>query len=125
MSQAARSLFLFGCYMLAVGISMLFVPNLVLSVVGLPADNGVWIHLVGLLALFIGIYDIAAARQGAMLTIRLSVPMRAAVPFVFAGFILAGLSDWPLMLFGAIDLIGAGWTWLALRRSDAMSASGG
>lgn len=115
MTGAARSLFVFGCYMLGVGLSMLFVPNLVLSIVGLPADNGVWIHLVGLLALYIGIYDIAAAREEAMLTIRLSVLMRAAVPFVFAAFILAGLSDWPLMLFGAIDLIGAGWTWAALR----------
>ncbi|MGE4322187.1 MAG: hypothetical protein AB7E60_04080 [Sphingobium sp.] len=122
MSGAARSLFVFGCYMLAVGMAMLFAPNLILSVVGLPPDHGVWIHLVGLLALYIGIYDLAAARQEARLTIRLSVPMRGAVPFVFAAFILAGLSDWPLMLFGAIDLIGAGWTWAELRRERAGAA---
>jgi hypothetical protein len=41
--------------------------------------------------------------------------LRASVIFFFAAFVSAGLAPLVLMLFGAVDLAFALWTWRALR----------
>lgn len=62
MSNLATTLFVFGVYMLLLGTTVVVVPNLLLSLFHVANTEEVWIRVVGVLVIFLGIYDIVAAR---------------------------------------------------------------
>jgi uncharacterized membrane protein len=116
MSRAARSLLVFGVYLVALGLFLLVAPNSLITLFGLPATTDVWIRVVGMLLVLLAYYDIQAARKEATEYFRWSVVARAAVLLFFAGFVLANLVEPILLLFGGVDLAGAVWTHFALRQ---------
>lgn len=117
MSKSARTIFVFGIYLVVLGITLVTVPNLLLGLFGFAETQEVWIRVVGMLVLILGVYDVQAARQGWDGFIRLSVPLRMSVPAFFGAFVLAGLAPPVLLLFAAVDLAAAAWTWVALREA--------
>lgn len=116
MSRAARSLFVFGIYLVALGAFLLIAPNTLITLFGLPATGDVWIRVVGMLIALLAYYNIQAARNETVDYFRWSVVARGSVIVFFAGFVLAGLVKPILLLFGAVDLAAAVWTHVALRR---------
>ena len=121
MSKAARSLFVFGIYLVALGLFLLIAPNTLITLFGLPETYDVWIRVVGMLVVLLAYYDIQAARAEATDFFRWSVGARGTVILFFAGFVLADLVKPILLLFGGVDLAAAIWTYLALR-SDGKAA---
>ena len=119
MSQAAKSLFVFGIYVGGLGLILLLVPNLILQVFGVPPTNEVWIRVNGMFLLCLSFYYIQTARHELTSFIRWTVWTRIAVIFVFAAFVLFVSAPKPLLLFGLIALLAAIWTWLALRKDLA------
>ena len=118
MSKPARTIFVFGIYLLVLGATLVTVPNLLLGTFGIPATQEVWIHVVGMLVLILGYYAVNAGRHEWQGFIRASVAPRMAVIAFFGAFVLAGLVSPLLLLFGAVDFAAAAWTWLALRGAD-------
>lgn len=118
MSNIAKTLFVFGLYMLVLGVTVVLFPNFLLSLFHVPTTNEVWIRVVGMLVIFLGIYDIVAAKGELRLLIVWSIPVRFSVIVFFAVFVVAGLAPPILLLFGAIDSAGAIWTWSALRKPN-------
>ena len=117
MRNPAKSVFVFGLYLVGLGAILLVVPNLLLSVFGFPLTSEVWIRVVGMLVLYLGIYYVVLARAETPLFFRLSVYLRASVIVFFSAFVLLGIASPPLILFAVVDLLGAIWTGLALRQS--------
>jgi len=115
MSKSARSLFVFAIYMVLLGLALLFIPNLLLGLFGLPATQEVWIRVVGMLALLLGYYYSQAARRELREFFQWTVYTRGSVILFFIAFVLLGLGPASLILFGGLDLLGALWTALALR----------
>ena len=116
MSPSARSVFVFGLYLIGVGFGLLALPDLVLRLLGFPPSGEVWPRVVGVLALVLAYYYLLAARAGLTGFFRWTVQARVAVFVVFAALVLCRLAPWPLVLVGAADLIAAMWTAFALRR---------
>ena len=121
MSRTARSLFIFGVYMLVLGTTTVLVPNLLLSFFHQPATQEVWIRVVGMLIIFLGIYDIVAARSELLPIIIWTIPVRLSVIVFFAVFVFAELAPPILLLFGVIDLAGAIWTWIEFRKETKLN----
>jgi hypothetical protein len=119
MSKAARSLFVFGIYLIGLGLILLLMPNLLLQVFGAPPTNEVWIRINGMFVLCLSFYYVQAARNELTLLIRWTVWTRVAVIFFFAAFVLLVAAPKALLLFGVIDLLSAIWTWFALKKDDA------
>ena len=119
MSYAAKTLLTFGIYLLGLGSLLVFVPNLLLGIFGVQPTSEVWIRIVGMLLLFLGTYDILAARVGFRPFFVWSVPVRLAVIVFFLAYVLLGLAPPVLLLFGSIDVACAIWTWTALRSEDS------
>lgn len=119
MTPAARTLFLFGLYLLVAGAGLLLAPALMLQPLGVPVPADVWIRVVGLLAIALGLYYRVAARSELLAFMRLSVWVRLGVAVAFGAFIAAGLAPVALLGFGLIDAAGAAWTALALRQMGA------
>ena len=117
MSNSARSVFVFGLYLVVLGIILLVAPNILLGMFFLPQTTEVWIRVVGMLVLYLGFYDTQAARKEMTDFFRWTVYARSAVIVFFAAFVLLGLASPPLILFGVVDFLGAIWTGMALRSS--------
>ncbi len=119
MTRAARSLFVFGTYLLLLGVTLVVAPNPLLRLFGLPATGEVWIRVAGVLVAILGAYDLQAARYRLIPLFRTTIVARTAVLVLFIVFTSAGLVNPILVLFGVIDFLGAVWTWLALRADRA------
>ncbi len=117
MSKAAKSILVFGIFMVLVGLGLLIMPNVLLTLSGYPTTSEVWIRILGLVTAILGYYYIVAARNELTSLFKASVRARPAVIVVFIGFVILGWAKPILILFGAIDLLGAIWTGLALRSS--------
>ena len=115
MSKGARSAFIFGLYLVVLGIVLLVAPNSLLEMFILPGTTEVWVRVVGMLVLFLGYYYIQAARKELTDFIRWTMYPRSTVILFFAAFVLLGYARPPLIMFGAVDLLGAIWTAQALR----------
>jgi hypothetical protein len=118
MSKAAVSALVFGIYLVLLGVTLLIVPNLLLTLFAYPTTNEVWIRVLGLVVGVLGYYYIVAARSELTSFFEASVRARPAVILCFSALVLLGLAKPVLILFGAIDLLGAIWTGLALRSSS-------
>src|SRR5690242_2452122 len=86
MSAAARSILVYSIYVLGLGATLLLIPNVPLSIVGLPTTTEVWIHVTGMTVIFLGIIYFLAARNESRTTFVASVPIRFSVPVFFAVF---------------------------------------
>jgi hypothetical protein len=117
MSPAARSVFVFGLYLIAVGLGLLLAPNAVLGPLGFPPAADAWPRVVGVLVLCLSYYYLSAARAGLTLFLRWTVTVRVGVFVIFGSLVLLKVAPAPLALLGAVDLAAALWTAAALRRA--------
>lgn len=117
MNRAATSIRIVGIYLLLLGAVLIAAPNLVLVPFGFPPTSEVWLRVVGVLVAVLGHYYVQAARHELVAFYRATVPARIFAFLSFVAFVLFGLVKPPLILFGAVDLAGAAWTFFALRSS--------
>lgn len=115
MSRAARSIFVFGIYLIVIGLGFLVMPNVALRIFGFPETTEPWIRVMAMLLLILASYYIQAARNELMVFFRFTVHARASVIVFYAAFVLFGLAQPMLLMFGAVDLLAAIWTWVSLR----------
>jgi hypothetical protein len=120
MSASARTVFVFGVYLAVLGLGLLAAPGLVLAPFGLPEPQEVWVRVSGVVVAILGLHYLLAGRHGLRPLFGWTVATRTSVILVFAVLVSAGLAPAVLLLFGAVDLAGAVWTWAALRQ-EAMA----
>lgn len=119
MSNAAKSIFAWGIYLLVLGSLLLLIPNFMLALFGFPITDEVWIRVLGMIVVALGYYHIQAARNGLTPFYRWSTQGRAFSVVCFIAFVALGLAKPMLLLFASADFLGALWTGLALRTSKA------
>jgi uncharacterized membrane protein YfcA len=116
MTPAARSVMYFGFYLYLVGLTLLFIPNIFLSTLQLPETNEVWIRVVGVTVTGIAYYYHRNGAANLKESFILTVHARVFVFLAFLAFVLLELGPVILILFGSVDLLGAIWTWTALKK---------
>lgn len=122
MSSVAISLLVFGIYLLVNGLGCAFVPNLYLGMFGQPPTIEPWIRNAGVLMLVIGYFYIQVARADLKPFYMWSVYARLATFAIFIFFIVMRWAPMTLGMFAAIDMLGAIWTYLALRSRKSATA---
>lgn len=118
MSRSAFSIQAFGMYIIALGLALVFVPNVLLALFRMPVATEVWIRVLGVVVVNIGIIYVVAARFNAVEVMRATVYGRPLVFVWFAAFVALGLAPPMLLLFGAVEVVGALWTWWAMRADE-------
>jgi hypothetical protein len=113
MMKTSTTILVFGIYVLAVGLILTFVPNILLGLFMLPSANEVWVRVLGILAIALSTYYIQAYRD--MNTDFYIMTIRGRVLFAVAIIVLALMTPnhLPLIGFALVDLLGAAWTWYA------------
>ena len=86
MTHSAKSIFYFGLYIAALGVLLMFVPNLLLELVNIPSTNQVWIRLAGMLLLFMGFFYVQAGRHDLIPFFRWTLVTRGAAFFFVLSF---------------------------------------
>lgn len=122
MTSAARSVFIFGCYLTINGLTLMFAPNVLLSLFGIPATDEPWIRVLGVVVLVLAYYYISAGRQEVVPFFRWTILGRALVLLLFVALVVADRAPVQLIAFGLIDAAGAVWTAFALRSPAAAPA---
>jgi len=117
MHPASLSIKVFGIYVVFTGVVLFLSPGLLFEPLGLPRPTEIWVRALGALAIVLGYYYWACGSAGAVAFFRATVAGR--VLFFGLSTALVVVFDAPLqlLLFGAIDLVGAAWTWQSLRGS--------
>jgi hypothetical protein len=115
MTAAARSIVYFGVYIVLTGLTLLVAPNALLPVFGLDTTSEVWVRVLGCVVTVVGAYYIAMGRAEATVFFKATLWGRAWIFLSFLGLVVIGMSKPPLVIFGAVDLLGALWTWRALK----------
>lgn len=101
--------------MFFLGTTLIVAPNILLTMFAFPEAHEIWVHLAGMLVLILGYYYLLAAKTNLTVFIQATVYGRLSVLAFFIGFVLFGLAEPNLILFGLVDAIGAVWTQLTLR----------
>jgi hypothetical protein len=121
LSKPARTLVIYGWYViLFLALPFLFVPGLILPLVGMAAPTDVWVRVLGMTVLFLGFYYIQMGRHELTQFMRWSVYVRLLVPVFVVTFVLLGLAPPVLLGFTVPDILFAVWTALTLRGAKAM-----
>jgi hypothetical protein len=123
LSHAARSLFAFGIFVTMVALAFIVAPASAVALLRLPPATDGWIRAVGLLALVIGAYDTVGGRAGLLPYIRASVYVRFGFASGVALLVASGQMPPSLLALGGIDVAGAVWTALALKRGAPAAAA--
>lgn len=116
MTRAARTIFVFGIYIVAMGVLLTFVPGPTVRPFGFPEPHEPWIRVLGVVALVLGSYYIQAARENVVAFFRWTLWGRSMVLAGAVALVVAGVAPPGLIVFGVIDAAGAVWTALALRK---------
>ena len=115
MTRAARSVYVFGIYLIVLGGVLIGSPNTLLALLQLPTTTEPWIHILGVPIMALGMYHISAARAELTPFFRASVWIRV-FPLIIL-LVLAATRIVPPIIggFGIVDGASALWTYLALR----------
>jgi hypothetical protein len=112
---AARSVLVFGVYMLVQGAVLVTVPNVLLEPLGLGHSDEVWPRAAGVALLVL--YYVLAARTGLVPFFRFTVLGRALQLVVFTGLVVAGVASWRMLPTSVFEAASAVWTFVELRRA--------
>lgn len=119
MSKTATTLYYWSFYLLLLGAVMVIMPNFLLVLFGFPASEEIWPRVIGVLILVLAYFSYQSARGEVIPYFHWSVHARVAVFLIFIVFVILRLTSPAILFFGFIDLLGAAWTYFALRSSSA------
>jgi hypothetical protein len=119
LSPSANSVFLYGIYIVILGLAFLFIPNVVLQLMGMKTTSEVWIHILGWFGIWLGIYYIVAGRSEAKAFIVTTIYGRPTF-FVFLGvLVMLKMIEPVILLIAGIDIVTAIWTGILLRSENS------
>ncbi len=116
MSKSAISVFIFGIYLAINGLLLLFVPNLLLTSLGIEPTSEVWIRLSGILLMAISVYYFVGAKYEIIVVFKATAFIRFTIIVFFTAFVLLELVSPGIIIISAIDFIGGIWTYAMLKK---------
>lgn len=118
MTSTAKSIFYYSFYMMGMGLGLFLFPNPILGTFGFGTTTEVWVRVLGLMVFCTGILYWYCARTDQTGFFRVSVPERG-VFFLGTLALVVFLDVTPMLaVIGSVDLLGAVWTGLSLRRNS-------
>lgn len=105
----------FSIYVFVAGASLLLLPTFIPSLTGLSIPQDVWVRVTGAIAVALSYYYFDAARRNNLAFIESTVIGRAIFAIAITGLIVFGYAPINMIIFPIIDLLGAAWSFYALR----------
>jgi uncharacterized protein YjeT (DUF2065 family) len=123
MSRAGRSFFWFGFWVLGCGLTLAVFPSIMMRIAAITASSDIMLRVFGSVLVYMAIYYfVAGRRKGFEALYKASVYTRFSAPIVVGAFVLILKASPLIVIFTAVDALGALWTAIALKRDQAESA---
>jgi hypothetical protein len=123
MSRAGTSIFVFSFWVLGSGVALLFYPTFMLGFIALSTSAALVARIFGMVLLILGFYYFMAGRHGGMTDFyRWTTYTRPAAFVIALLLVVTGQAPPLLIAFVMVDVLGAAWTFFALRQ-DAQARS--
>jgi len=106
MSRSAKSVLIFGIYLVFLGLILLLKPNLLLNLFGIASTSEVWVRVTGLLLLALSVYYIVSSFNNLFIIFKVTAYIRCTILFFFSAFWLAGFVSPTIILFSLFDFLG-------------------
>ena len=116
MSQSAISVFIYGIFLAVNGLMLLFVPNALITPLGIEPTYEVWIRLCGVLLMAISVYYFLAAKYEIVVIMKATAYIRFSIIFFFTSFALLEMVSPNLIVLSVIDFLGGTWTYVMLKK---------
>ena len=100
------------------GLGLLFIPNLILGAFGFASTGDIWIRILGLFAFCAGLLYFYCGRTNQTGFFRISVTERIIFFLGMVGIVLFLRANPLLIAIGSVDLFGAIWTALTMRKAN-------
>ena len=114
MDAPTLSIFIWGIYVILIGVFLLFMPSKTLIVFGHEKPKDHWIRVVGIITLSLGYFYLNSAQNEVYSFYWASIYARVAGVIGFSGLVVFKIAKPKIILFGLIDAIGAIWTLFTL-----------
>ena len=114
MNAPTISIYLWGIYVMLIGVFLFFIPHKTLSLFGHEKPKDHWIRVVGIIAFSLGFFYLNSAQNEVYSFYWASIYARIAGLIGFSGLVVFKMAKPKIILFGIIDAIGASWTLLTL-----------
>jgi hypothetical protein len=115
MSSAASTIRFYSFYLFLMGAGMVLVPNLLLGILGFHPTSEIWIRVLGLFTFTVGIYYYHSARHEQIEFFRATTIGRLFFFLATVGLVFVFNQSVMLAAIGSIDLLGALWTYAAIK----------
>ena len=119
MTHSAKSVLVFGVYLTLVGATLLIIPNVFLTVIGVANTSEVWIRLSGILLMALSVYYIVAARHKLSIIFKVTACIRCTIIFFFSAFVYLQMMESVMLIFAAFDFAGGAWTYFAMKKEGS------
>ena len=116
MSKSAKSMFVFAIYLFFLGPALLAFPKFLLSLIGMNEPLDFWVRITGMLVLILAYYYLQAAKHDLKPFFKATVYGRFSVLVFCIAFVVLDYAPPLLLLFPVIDVSGAIWTAIALKK---------
>ena len=121
MRHAAKTMFPFGVYLIFIGFMFLLFPEIMLLLAGVQTPPDVMSRIFGMIILFLAFYYIKIALHDENMEVffQATVYTRGSAIIFLTVFMLFGWANPLAVIFGVVDLAGAIWTWVALKKDKS------
>lgn len=119
MEKAAKTVRLFGIYLLIEGVFLMFAPSSLLEMIGLPDPESVWRIVVGFVVVALGYYYVRNAKENLVPFFGFTVQVRIIQFVFFIWLYIFERGTLALVAFSFIEFASGMWTWNSLKRSRA------
>lgn len=114
MDAPTLSIFIWGIYVLLMGVFLIFLPGKTLTLFGHEKPKDHWVRVVGIIAISLGFFYLNSAQNVVYSFYWASIFARMAGFIGFSGLAVFKIANPKIILFGLIDALGATWTLLTL-----------
>lgn len=110
-----KSLFVQAIYVFSTGLSLIFIPNMILELVGFTPTNEIWIRILGIIVLTLSIFYTGVIRHGNADIIKYTIYGRIFAGLSIISLVISGLAQPMVALFACVDIATALWSWAELK----------
>ena len=116
MTRAQTSAYVFGGYLLVLGLGVFAFPAPLFAPFGFAPPADFWVRVIGVPVFILGWYYVHAARANVREFMRWTVVGRLFPAPAFGALVATGIAPPMLFAFALVDAAGAAWTAWALKK---------
>lgn len=121
MEQPAKTVWIFGLYLLIEGVFLMLAPSWVLSAIGIPDPESVWRIVLGFVVAVLGYYYLRNAKANLVAFFGFTVQVRIVQLIFFVWLYVFERGTLALVAFSFIEFAAGMWTLRALKTAGPSS----